>query len=160
MTHAQIAAIVIAAAALLGRPAAAEDLVALADVPPHVLETAEAIAPGLTIDAVYVEVEGGRRVYEFVGTDAQGRRIEVDVDETGALEEIEMEQSADDLPAAVARAVSATEPGLAITRVETSVRPDGTFTYEIEGERPDGARIAMTLAEDGAVLEDVAAANS
>lgn len=142
-------------------PAAfAETVIALEDAPKKVVETAETTAPGARFVRVTVEVEKGRRIYEFEGEGPNGEHIEIDVYEDGTLEEIEMEIGADELPPAVVEALARTEPGFSITYVETSVRRDGVFIYEIEGTSKNGLMLSFDIREDGVIVNRESAVSS
>ncbi|MCB2112146.1 MAG: PepSY domain-containing protein [Parvularculaceae bacterium] len=132
-------------------PAFAGNEIAMEEIPSSVREAAIRTAPGLTFDRVEIELEGGVRVYEFQGVDPEGNRIEIDIMESGELDEIEMEVPVDRMPAAVRDGVFRRFPELEINRVETSVRSTGVFIYEIEG-RFGGEEIAVEVAENGEIL--------
>lgn len=134
--------------------------IALEDAPPEALETAIATAPGVDFLRVTVEEEGGRRVFEFEGRGPSGEHIEIDVFEDGELDEIEMEVDVGDLPAAVRKALDAEAPRLAIDYVETSIRKDGVFVYEIEGRLASGERVAFDIREDGEIINRESASSS
>jgi uncharacterized membrane protein YkoI len=128
------------------------DEISFDDVPENVLDTAIRTAPGVTFDRVSIEVENGVKIYEFEAKDHAGRHIEIDVDENGVLEEIEMETDFDDLPAPVVATLEKTAPGMEPTYIELSVR-DGrpAYVYEIEGV-VNGRAVDIEIAEDGALL--------
>lgn len=134
--------------------------IALEEAPPEVLQTAIATAPGVDFLRVTIEAEDGRRVYEFEGRGPSGEHIEIDVYENGDLKEIEMEIAASDLPGAVRASLEEAAPGLEIAYVETSIRMDGVFVYEIEGRMQDGDRLAIDIREDGRILRRESAATS
>jgi len=140
--------------------AAAAEEVPLDDVPALVRETAERIAPGLDFYRVNREEEDGRIIYEFEAVGPRGEHMEIDVAEDGALEEIEMQIDSRDIPPAVRAGLVARFPGFVIAYVETSVRPNGVFTYEIEGQTAAGDIISVDIGEDGAILAVESAAMS
>jgi len=147
-------AIVIIAAAGLAATATAQDetLIAVEDAPANVVETALATAPGATFDAVSVENEDGDVVYEFRGTDYAGRRIEVDVLEDGALQEVEMQIAMSDVPDIVVVALEETAPDFTPLYVELSVRKAGELVvYEFQGGA-DNPAIYIEITEDGEVI--------
>ena len=148
----------LAFAATLSTTVAAQQIIDVEDAPASALAVAEETAPGAEFDDVSVEVEAGVTVYEFRGVDYAGRRIEVDVTEDGALEEIEMEEAAADLPAVVLEAIEAREPGFEVTKVETSVRANGDFAYEVEGLDGRGDFVEFDVTEDGEIIgeDDIA----
>ncbi len=138
---------------ILTIPAAyAETEIALEEAPPEVVETAIATAPGVDFFRVTIEQEGGRRIFEFEARGPSGEHIEIDVYDDGELEEIEIEVSEAELPPAVRAALAQSEPGFTIEYVESSIRKDGIFVYEIEGQSANGERIAVDIREDGKVL--------
>ena len=132
--------------------ATASDEISLEDVPENVLDMASRTAPGVTFDRVSIEVENGLTVYEFEAEDHAGRHIEIDVDESGRLEEIEMETDLEDVPPQVMITLANTAPGFTPDYIELSVRESGRyFVYEFEG-RLDGARLNIEIAENGELL--------
>ncbi len=138
---------------------AAKDI-ALEETPPEVLETAISTAPGIDFTRVTVEEENGRRIFEFEGRGSSGEHMEIDVFEDGTLEEIEIEIGESAIPAPVRAALDRAEPGLVIAYVETSIRTDGIFVYEIEGKTAGGDAVSIDIREDGAVLSRERAAVS
>lgn len=153
--------LVIACAAALSLPArAAAEEIALEDAPAVAREAAERIAPGLDFFRVNREVEAGVVVYEFEAAGPRGEHMEIDIAEDGALDEIEMQIDAADLPAAVRSALAARLPCFDIAYVETSVRRNGVFTYEIEGRTGAGDIVSVDIREDGEIVGIEAAAMS
>jgi uncharacterized membrane protein YkoI len=141
-------------------PVLAQSDVGMDDVPEAARETAIATAPGVTFTKVTAEVENGRTVYEFEGRSPDGKHIEVDVLENGTLDEIEMEMAFDELPQPVKSAIASRYPGFKATYVESSVRSNGEFLYEVEGSSADGASLVIEVAEDGEVRSAGADAES
>jgi uncharacterized protein YuzE len=142
---------------LAAGPAGAEEI-ALEETPAVVREAAARVAPGLKFYRVNREVEAGRVVYEFEAVGPRGEHMEIDIAEDGALDEIEMQIEADALPREVRSALDARLPGFEIAYVETPVRSNGVFTYEIEGQTAAGDFVSVDIREDGAVvsIEDAA----
>ena len=76
----------------------------------------------------------GSFVYEIQGTVADGRKIEIDIDPDGGVEEIEIEFQADDVPGAVMKALAAKLPGFAPEFIEASHAPSmQVIGYEFVG---------------------------
>jgi hypothetical protein len=132
----------------------AEKEIRLEEIPAKVRERAVETAPGVDFDRITIETEDGVRVFEFEATGPDGEHIEIDVREDGVLEEIELEKTPAELPAAVVDALNAAHPGADISYVEASIRADGVFIYEIEGRTPSGDRFAIDIREDGRVLSE------
>ncbi|MEO1015440.1 MAG: hypothetical protein AAFX08_09675 [Pseudomonadota bacterium] len=151
MTH--LRPLIVAALAIAPASSAFADDLAPNAAPAEILAVAEDTAPGVDFRSVSVEIENGRKVYEFRGVGFNDRWVEVDIVENGRLEEIEMEGTADDLPAAVRRSVASAAPEQEIFRVETSVRGDGVFIYEVEMRAADGSLAAFELNEAGRILK-------
>ena len=142
------------AAALLATaltPAFAQTPVSMDEVPAAVMETAIETAPGIDFVSVSTEIENGVTVYEFQGVAYDGRRIEVDVLADGSLQEIEMEETEGDLPAAVVATIEDLQPEGIILLVETTVDGDG-FSYEVEVETEQGTLVAYEISETGELL--------
>lgn len=64
--------------------------------------------------------EDGSFVYEIQGTVADGRRVEIDLDPSGRIEEIEVEFKPDDVPGAVLKSVETKMPGFKPAFIEAS----------------------------------------
>lgn len=132
--------------------ATANDEISFDDVPEKVLDTATRTAPGVTFERVSIEMENGRAIYEFEATDHAGRHIEIDVDEDGRLEEIEMETDLADVPARVLATLEEVAPGFSPTYIELSVRDTAPFyVYEFEGVA-GGREVDIEITEDGDFL--------
>ncbi|MFZ5616141.1 MAG: PepSY domain-containing protein [Pseudomonadota bacterium] len=125
----------------------AETEVAQEEIPSAAFDTATRTAPGVEFDRVEIDDENGAPVYEFQATGPAGRRIEIDVRADGSLEEIEMEGSEAELQTAVRQSILKAYPGFAFDYVETSVRADGLFVYEIEGRTADGRAISLDVGD-------------
>lgn len=132
--------------------ATANDQISLDDVPEIVLDMAMRTAPGIAFDRVSIEREDGLTIYEFEGEDHAGRHIEIDVDENGRLEEIEMQTDFADVPQAVIATLEKTAPGFSPTYIELSVRDASPYyVYEFEGSQ-DSVSVTVEIAEDGELL--------
>lgn len=152
MTRGHLAALIVCACAPALSFASANDEVAFDDVPAAVLDTAIRTAPGVTFDRVSIEIEDGVVIYEFEAKDHKGRHIEIDVTETGDLDEIEMEIHREDVPAVVLATLDREAPGFEETYIELSVRNGGAvFVYEFEGAAA-GRPANIEIAESGELL--------
>lgn len=155
MTKFTFASIAAATLAVSGAAVAQEEAtVAMADVPPVVMEAAMANANGVTFDTVAMD-DG---VYEFAGKMASGMGLEVDVREDGTIEEVEEQIDAAALPAEVAAALESNMAGFTPSYVEQSTREGGEIIYEFEGTF-DGKEIDAEINADGSnfVMNDDAA---
>ena len=123
----------------------------IADVPESIRLVAEETAPGVEFHTVSIENEGGVNIYEFEAADHNGKHIEIDVDENGRLEEIEMEIDFDDVPGAVRESLTEKAPGFKPDYIEFSVRDGDFYVYEFEGNY-SGGKVEMEIAEDGSLL--------
>ncbi len=147
-------AFLFAAASLFAAPVFAEEETEISfdDVPPAVMETAIATAPGVDFYRVSIEVENGVSIYEFEAKDYAGRHVEIDVFEDGSLEEIEMETELSEVPDAVMNTLNSAAPGFEPSYIELSVRLGGRdFVYEFEG-RLNGVAVDIEIREDGELL--------
>ena len=144
-------ALILVAAMSLSASAFAQEI-SFDDVPPAIMEVALETAPGVDFYKVSIEMENGVAIYEFEATDHEGKHVEVDVTENGDLEEIEMETTLEDTPAAVLAVLEEAAPGFEITYIELSVRDGGAaFVYEFEGLL-DGRQMDVEIDEGGEVL--------
>lgn len=122
----------------------------LSDVPEAVLAAAQAAAPGAEITGVSMSDDDGTEVYEFSAA-LDGAELEIDVFADGTLDEVETVIMAEDLPDAVAAAISAVD-GLEVTEYERSVRADGSVVYELSGML-NGGEVDVDVSSDGSAVE-------
>lgn len=141
-------------ASFLAAPALAQAQteIAIEDVPPEIIETAETSIPGIEFHRISTEVEAGRLIYEFEAYNSAGKHVEIDIDEDGSVQEIEMEIAISQVPSEVRDILDETAPGFEADYVEYSVRDGGDeFVYEFEGDI-DGRTLEVEIAEGGEVL--------
>ena len=124
-------------------------------VPTVAMMTANFFAPDIDFTRVGFEFENGEKVYEFEGHGQDGRHIEIDVLETGALQEIEMEIIWDEVPIAIQIELGLSNPQFEPKFIEASTRPDGTTVYEFEGVS-DGKFADVEILETGTSIETLA----
>ena len=97
-----------------------ETKIDLQAVPGDIMEKAKTLMPEATYKSANTEAEADGLVYEIQGLLADGRRLEVDIAESGKVEEIEVEFTHDLVPAAVLNAVEAAYPNFTVTFIEAS----------------------------------------
>jgi len=124
-------------------------------VPAAAMVTAKTFAPKIDFTRYGVEIENGETVYEFEGHSQDGRHIEIDVLENGALQEIEMEVSWDEVPIAIQIELELSNPQFEPRFIEASTRPDGTTVYEFEGVT-GGKFTDVEILETGTSIETLA----
>ncbi len=125
------------------------------EVPSVAMMSAKTFAPGIDFTRVGFEIENGETVYEFEGHSQDGRHIEIDVLETGALQEIEMEVTWDEVPIAIQIELKLSNSQFEPKFIEASTRPDGTTVYEFEGII--GGKFAdVEILETGTSIETLA----
>lgn len=82
--------------------------------------------------------DDGSFVYEIQGKAADGRQIEIDIDPTARVEEIEIEFKREDVPGAVLKSVESKMPGFAPEFIEASHSASmQVFGYELVGKMGD-----------------------
>lgn len=82
--------------------------------------------------------DDGSVVYEIQGKAADGRQIEIDIDPTARVEEIEIEFKREDVPGAVLKSVESKMPGFAPEFIEASHSASmQVFGYELVGKMGD-----------------------
>lgn len=143
----------LAAALLLatGSAGAGEQVtVALSQVPAALLQAARAAMPQAEFTSANTESEaGGPLVYELQGRTADGRKLEVDVFESGEIEEIEVEFTRDLVPGAVLLAVERAYPGFVPEFIEAShSAAKKVVQYEFVG-RAGGRQLDLDVSADG-----------
>lgn len=138
-------------------PAHAQDNTEIArnKVPAVVMMTAKNFAPGIKFTRVGFEFEDGEKIYEFEGHSEDGRHIEVDVRGNGALQEIEMEVTWDEVPIAIQIELELSNPQFKPNFIEASTRPNGTTVYEFE-EIIGGKFADVEILETGTSIETLA----
>lgn len=77
-----------------------------------------------------VEVDNGRIVYEIT-IQRDGERVDVSLDSTGNLLEVETAVSPGHLPTQVSATIESDHPSARIVRAEQVVRPDSPIRYEV-----------------------------
>lgn len=97
-----------------------EQPVEFSSLPETILSAAQNAMPEARFVSANTEQEDYGLVYEIQGKTRDGRKLEVDVLETGEVEEIEVEFTRDLVPGAVLQAVEKQYPGLAIEYIEAS----------------------------------------
>ena len=122
----------------------------LSDAPAPALAAARAAVPDVELTTLKAELEDGVASYEFSGTDAAGRQVEVDTTAAGEVTEIEREVAFEDVPAEVMDLLDAELPGFTPERAERSERPDGSIVWEFDGYNEAGETVDVEVA-DGVV---------
>lgn len=125
------------------------DAMSLEEAPRSARDAALRAVPGVRLVSVSSEVEDGKTVYEFKAVDRFGKPLEIDVEEGGALQEVEWPIELDDLPPAVRAALDRVAPNFRGV-AERSERPRGVVVYEFEGVS-NADQIEVEIGEDGAV---------
>lgn len=144
----------VAGAALLFATAAVAQTstMKMEDAPVQIRAAATAAARGGKIDSVQVEMERGMAIYEFKVTMKDGKKLEIDIDHNGRVEEIEevIERSA--VPAAAMQTLMRVLPNFQPTLIEKSTRGNFEIYYEFEGKDARGTEIDVEVREDGKVV--------
>ncbi|MEO1090346.1 MAG: hypothetical protein AAFX81_06930 [Pseudomonadota bacterium] len=97
--------------------------------------------------------EDGSFVYEIQGVVADGRRVEIDIDPSGNVLEIEVEFKIDDVPGAVLKSLEARMPGFTPEFIEAShSRSMQVVGYEFVGTLGENA-IDIEVSADGRRIE-------
>jgi len=126
---------------------AAEQKLALKDLPPAVQKTVQDQTKGADIKAISKETENGKTSYE-IETMVNGKHRDFDIDAHGAVTELEEETALDDLPPAARSAIQKKVAGGKIGIVETVTR--GTTTsYEAQYTGKDGKKHEVRVKPDG-----------
>ena len=127
------------------------------EVPKAVLDAVKAKYPGAEITSASKETADGKTSYE-VYMKRNGKGLDVTFAPTGAVEVVEQEIDAKDLPPAVRAAVDRKYPKVTFTKVEEiSKMKDGKLAvdiYELLFTTTDKKTIEMTIAPDGKVNSD------
>jgi hypothetical protein len=126
-----------------------ETKIDLQAVPGDIMEKAKTLMPEATYKSANTEAEADGLVYEIQGLLADGRRLEVDIAESGKVEEIEVEFTHDLVPAAVLNAVEAAYPNFTVTFIEASHSESKKVVgYEFVGQQ-NGKQIDLDVSADG-----------
>jgi hypothetical protein len=146
------------AALLLAAPVArAQDKPDLDNIPKKVMDSLKAKFPRAVIHKWTRENEGDIVVYDIELTQDQ-RKFEADIKEDGTFHNWEKEIAAEELPAAVKKAVEKKYPKSTIktSMVITAVKDgkDALEGYEIIIETANKKEVELTVAPGGKILED------
>lgn len=127
-----------------------EAKIPLPQVPEKLMEAAQRVQPDAQFERAQTETEGdGTTVYEIQGTLDGGQRVEVDVLETGRIQEYELEFDEEQVPGAVLKAIQRKLPGFEPTYIEASHSASGkVIQYEFEGMMGD-QKIDIEVSADG-----------
>ncbi|MGB3622303.1 MAG: hypothetical protein WBA20_13220 [Ketobacter sp.] len=118
-------------------------------VPADIMEKARVLMPEATYKSANTEAEADGLVYEIQGLLADGRKLEVDITESGEVEEFEVEFTHDLVPGAVLNAVKAAYPDLVVTFIEASHSESKKVVgYEFVGQQ-NGKQIDLDVSADG-----------
>lgn len=139
------------AATIAATPALAQAL-KMDDVPQHVRATAMAAANAGKIDSVQIDMDGGKAIFEFKVTMADGKKAEIDVDHTGSIEEVEEVIDRGAVPAPVMQTLMRMLPNFQPTLVEKSTRGNFEVYYEFEGKDPRGTEVDIEVRADGRLI--------
>jgi len=124
----------------------------LADLPSAVQETVKRELGSARVDEIERDTEDGKVVYNIDAETADGRDIELEVAEDGALLGKKEEVRLADVPAAVRATIERELDGISLDGIELQTEK-GTIQYQAEAKTADGRDIELELAEDGTLLE-------
>lgn len=146
--------ITLAAAAIMAATAALAQTSAMKmeEVPAEIRAAAMAASRGGKIESVQVELERGKAIYEFKVTLPDGKNMEVDVDSSGRIEEIEEVIDRAAVPPAAMQTLMRVLPNFQPTLFERSTRANFEIYYEFEGRDARGVEIDVEVRADGKVV--------
>lgn len=123
--------------------------IGLQAVPKDIMEKANKLMPEANYKSANTEAETDGLVYEIKGLLMDGRKLEVDITESGKVEEIEVEFTHDLVPVAVLNAVEVAYPDLTVTFIEASHSESKKVVgYEFVGLQ-NGKQIDLDVSADG-----------
>lgn len=133
------------------------DLEVARELPPAALSTAQQAIEGGNLDSAQIDFDRVVPVYEIGGTDADGNEVEVDVQQDGVLEEIEIvipeNEAKAVIPTAVLDTFGEAFPDATVDARELSVRPAGNGLlrrfYEFDITAGDGDEFDVEINERG-----------
>ena len=131
-----------------------EAVIPLNDVPENLLAVAKKLLPNAVFKTADIEKEtDGTLVYEIQGTLEKGRKVEVDVLESGKIQEFEVEYSLDLVPGAVIKAIEKKMPGFTPSFIEASHSASKkVVAYELVGMY-GGKKMDIEVSADGRKIE-------
>jgi len=147
-----IAALVFGLSAVAVQAWAAEDRIALSDVPRIVIEAVQTKYPGATIKKAEKDVDEGKTIYELKFIH-KGSDYEVELDDSGKILETERELRPVDVPKTISEALKTRHPNATIRWVEEITRGE-TKTYEVHARLEDQSNVELEIDSDGKILED------
>lgn len=127
-----------------------ETVIEFDEVPSEILDKAKELMPSATFSTANTELEDdGTLVYEIQGVLEDGRKVEVDIEKSGRVQEIEVEFTEDLVPGAVMNAIKEKYPGFKTTFIEASHSESKKVTgYEFEGTQ-NGKKLDLEVSADG-----------
>ena len=141
-----LACLAVAAAGL-----AQEQKIKRSDLPPAVEKTVAEVSKGATVKGFSQETERGKTTYE-VEMVVNGHSKDVEMDESGAIVEVEEEATMDSLPANVKAGLTAKAAGGKVVKVETLTKNGKLVAYEAQ-VRAAGKRREIQVGPDGKPLD-------
>ncbi len=127
-----------------------ETRIPMSQVPDPIMEAAQRVQPDADFQQAQTEIEDdGTKVYEIQGKLDGGQHVEVDVLESGRIQEYELQFSETQVPGAVLKAIERKLPGFRPTYIEASHSASGKVVqYEFEGRIGD-QKIDIEVSADG-----------
>ncbi len=123
-------------------------------LPPIIIHVAHQVQPDAVFHRAQIETEeDGTEVYEVLGKLSNGRRVEVDILNNGAIQEYELEFTYAQVPGAVLKAIQKKLPGFQPSYIEASHSASGkVIRYEFEGTLGDQS-IDIEVSASGRTIE-------
>jgi hypothetical protein len=120
-------------------PASGSKSLTMKEVPAYIRHSAEAalgsVTKSFSISSAQLDLDDVLAIYEIEARTEDGRRVEVDVEPSGRIEEIEVEVSRDEVPAVVMEAFTKTvsnfQPADGEVLYEKSLRPAKNGLLEV-----------------------------
>ena len=136
---------------VLGNATAQEKKIERSDLPAAVEKTVAAQSKGATIHGFSKETEKGKTTYEVQMT-VNGHTKDLEVDENGAVIEVEEQVALEALPTEVRIALQARAGKGRITKVESVTKKDRLVAYEAQVDT-DGKKSEVQVGADGKPLD-------
>ena len=137
--------------AVAGSALAQEKKIKRSDLPPAVEKTVTEQSKGATIRSFSEEQEKGRTTYELQMT-VKGHSKEVQMDESGAVTEVEEQVALEALPTEVRTGLQAKAGKGQITKVESITKKNRLVAYEAQVDL-DGKKSEVQVGADGKPLD-------
>ncbi|GGD20229.1 hypothetical protein [Aureimonas glaciei] len=137
------------AAADAPSPAASPEMVR---VPAAIAGAARSVLPGITFKNVVLSRDGASTIYGLAGENQAGRGVAVDVDQAGAVRQVDRQIGLTEVPPEILKLAQAVLPEATIDKAVMSIRPNFQSFFVLSGRDARAEDFALDIRTDGRSL--------